>query len=317
MHRLLSCLFALLVALGIPALAAAEASTFALRPAAQVTGDGVFLHQLVNASDVTLPTDVKVAEAPLFGRSVVLTRDRVFQTLKRALGESAGNALTGATGVLVTRASRELRETEVLLLLREALQREIARDRGELELRLGRPWNVVAVPDEPLELRLVDVPATGLSPVSMVRFEMRTATDSAGAWQVVLQVKLMREVWTVRNSVRRGAPLAPDDLVRERRDVINAREPLADFASLTGDWEAADFLAAGATVLARSLRPQVAMRRGQMVEAIVDQGSMRISLRVEVLEDGAPGDLVRLRNPVSRKELKGKVQDEHSVLVYF
>ena len=317
MNRLLPCLFALLLAAGMPAPEAAEASTFALRPAAQVNSDGVFLHQIVNAGDVALPTDVKVADAPLFGRSVVLTRDRVFQTSKRALGESAGAALTGATGVLVTRASRELRETEVLLLLREALQREIVRDRGELELRLGRPWNVVAVPDEPLELRLVDVPATGLSPVTMVRFEMRTATDSAGAWQVVLQVKLMREVWTARNSVRRGARVSSDDLVRERRDVINAREPLADFASLTHDWEAADFLAAGATVLARSLRPQVAMRRGQMVEAIVDQGSMRISLRVEVLEDGAPGDLVRLRNPVSRKELKGKVQDEHSVLVYF
>ena len=100
------------------------------------------------------------------------------------------------------------------------------------------------------------------------------ATDSAGAWQVVLQVKLMHEVWTARNSVRRGARVSSDDLVRERRDVINAREPLADFASLTNDWEAANFLAAGATVLARSLRPQVAMRRGQMVEAIV---SNRIS----------------------------------------
>jgi flagella basal body P-ring formation protein FlgA len=34
-----------------------------------------------------------------------------------------------------------------------------------------------------------------------------------------------------------------------------------------------------------------------------------------VLEDGAPGQVVRLRNAVSRRELRGKVQNEKSIVV--
>jgi flagella basal body P-ring formation protein FlgA len=40
-------------------------------------------------------------------------------------------------------------------------------------------------------------------------------------------------------------------------------------------------------------------------------------VKAEALEDGVPGQIVRVRNLQSRREFKGKVQDEQTVLVIF
>jgi flagella basal body P-ring formation protein FlgA len=42
---------------------------------------------------------------------------------------------------------------------------------------------------------------------------------------------------------------------------------------------------------------------------------LMITLKVEALEDGAAGQVIRVRNPISRRDLRGKVLDEQNVLV--
>jgi flagella basal body P-ring formation protein FlgA len=38
-------------------------------------------------------------------------------------------------------------------------------------------------------------------------------------------------------------------------------------------------------------------------------------MKVEVLEDGAPGQIIRARNPISRRDVSGKVLNEQTILV--
>jgi flagella basal body P-ring formation protein FlgA len=57
------------------------------------------------------------------------------------------------------------------------------------------------------------------------------------------------------------------------------------------------------------------VRRGQSVEAIARSGALSVSMRVEAMEEGAPGQLIRIRNPQSRREMRGKVQDENTVVI--
>jgi flagella basal body P-ring formation protein FlgA len=57
------------------------------------------------------------------------------------------------------------------------------------------------------------------------------------------------------------------------------------------------------------------VHRGQTIEARFQSGALAISMRVEVLEEGAPGQVVRVRNVRSQKEFRGKVQDENTILV--
>ena len=57
------------------------------------------------------------------------------------------------------------------------------------------------------------------------------------------------------------------------------------------------------------------MQRGQLVDGLVRDGTLNISLKVEVLADGLPGQTVRVRNPKTKREFHAKVQDEQTVVI--
>ncbi len=210
--------------------------------------------------------------------------------------------------------TRPLDGTELLLHLTRALQERCVRDRGELELRLNRPWVTVPVPDVPLTVRLLDVPASGLSPLVLIRFELLAGTEPVGTWQAVLQARVWREVWVARGGLRRGQSVSESDLALERRDVLTLREALADPSSTSLALQAAEAVPAGAPLFQRHLRLQPVVHRGQTVTVVLDDGLLNLVMKAEVLEEGAPGQIVRLRNLSSRRELRGKVQNEKTVV---
>ena len=52
-----------------------------------------------------------------------------------------------------------------------------------------------------------------------------------------------------------------------------------------------------------------------LVDAVFQDGTLSISLKVEILEDGLLGQTIRVRNPKTKRELYGKVQNEETVLI--
>ena len=64
-----------------------------------------------------------------------------------------------------------------------------------------------------------------------------------------------------------------------------------------------------------SIRARPLVLRGQMVEAVFQDGTLGISLMVETLEDGTLGQTVRVRNPKTKRELFGKVENEKTIRI--
>jgi flagellar basal body P-ring formation protein FlgA len=212
-------------------------------------------------------------------------------------------------------AKRAFAESDLLELLSSTLQESYVGDRGELELRLTRPWDTVNVPDEPLVLKVLDMPTAGVTPSFIVRFELCTTNETLGTWQTAVRAYVWREVWVAHTTLKRGQALADADVERERRDVLTVREPLADFTAGDPTLELADSVRQGGILLARSLEPRPVIHRGQSAEALVQDGALTVSMKVQALEDGAPGQIIRARNPVSRRDVTGKVLDEQTILV--
>jgi flagella basal body P-ring formation protein FlgA len=188
-------------------------------------------------------------------------------------------------------------------------------DRGELELRLTQPWKTRNVPDAPLTLKVLDMPNLGVTPAFIVRFELRNGSESLGTWQLPVQAHVWREVWVCHSVVPRGTMVANADLARERRDMLAFHEPMADFAANDTTLELVESLPAGSPVLARFLRLRPVVRRGQTADALMQDGALSITMKVEVLEDGVPGQIIRIRNTQSRRDIRGKVLDEQTILV--
>lgn len=294
---------------------AAKPVAWELAAQVQVDGKGVFLNDLVPNLSLTAAPHVSLFPAPAFGKALVLTRPQIETALRAALGSESPIVWAGAEKVTVARRTKVFGETDLLDMLTATLQREQARDRGELELRLTRPWTDVLVADEQLTMRVLDIPTSGLSPNFIVRFELRADREVLGIWQAAVQAKLWRDVLVSRQSATRGLPAGQFDFGTERRDVLMLRDPLVTVPGTLEMMEVGESITAGMPLTSRSFRFRPVISRGKVVDALVLDGSLQISVRVEALEDGLPGQTVRVRNLKSKREFRGKVQNEQTVIV--
>jgi len=111
---------------------------------------------------------------------------------------------------------------------------------------LGAP----VVPDEPLTVKILEVPTAGVTRSFILRFQLCTATEMVGTWDVTLQAHIWREVWVAHSDLPRGELLADAEVARDRRDVLATREMLADFSPGDATLELADSVPADGILLA-------------------------------------------------------------------
>jgi flagella basal body P-ring formation protein FlgA len=283
---------------------------------AQVDSAGIFLDQII-ATEVFRPTPkIRLAAAPALGQTASLSRAQITAILENAAPDLARASWSGADSVRVSRRIRRLAEAELKDALTAVLQSEHVKDRGQLELRLTRPWSPVNVPDEPLMLRVLDLPANGVGAHFIVRFEIVAGEQRLGPWQMVAQAKLWRDVPVARSALRRGQLLAQADIGAERRDVLPLREPLNLQVLNSPGLELVENVSAGTPLLNRSVRLRPVIQRGQVVDGIIQDGALSIILKVEALADGLPGQTVRVRNTRSRREFFARVHNEQTVLIH-
>ncbi len=296
----------------LPVLASEPPSSLVLNAVAPVSSDGVFLPQVFSSAD-PLPA-VRLCDAPAFGKNLILSHDDI-AALVASNAPDIGTNFSGAEAVKISRRSRTLGESDVLGLLTAALQNDYVKDKGQLELRLAQPWKALVLPDEPLTLDILELPSLGVTPGFIVRFTLRTGHETLGTWTANLKANVWREVWVASEQLKRGAPLDRSQFARERRDVLSLHEPPADLSDPDADVELAEPVPAGVPLLARMLKARAVVHRGQRVDALLQDGALSIRTKVEVEEDGAPGENVRARNFTNRRELTGQVLDEKTILI--
>lgn len=306
------------VVLGGPAsfaFAADEPPVWQLRSSAESDRSGVYLDEVFASAPVALPHLLLLALRAGARQSPTFSREQITDILREHVSDVSFTNWTGPKKILIVRRTQPLDEPEIKRLLTEALQQDVVKDRGELELRFPRPWTTLAVPADPLTLKIMDLPASGFSPSFIVRFELSDGRETVGQWQIPVQAKIWQEVWVATASIPRGQPLNQAALGRERRDVLAMRDPVPSLETNAGDYEMAETLRTGMPLTSRSFRLRPVIRRGKLAEAVVEDGSLSISVKVEALEDGVPGQTIRVRNLKSKREFRGKVENEETILV--
>jgi len=209
-----------------------------------------------------------------------------------------------------------LDEDAITRLLTAALQQQFVGNDGQLDLRLTRPWVSLNAPKGPLTLKILDMPNNGVESSFIVRFEICTdGGDSLGDWQYPVEAHLWREIWVARSMLKPGDLVADADIARERRDVLALHSPLADFAAGDTTLEIAESVPAGSPLLAYEVRLHPVIHRGQMADALIQDGTLSVTMKVQALEDGTPGQFIHLRNLESDHDFCGKVLNSKTVLV--
>jgi flagella basal body P-ring formation protein FlgA len=303
-----------LVTVTLPA-PAAPAVVWQLPAEARVDSSGIFLNQVLSATPPAALPKIRLAAAPAPGQTIYLTRDQVVALAGAGLAGLNATNWTGPSRARVARRVRQLDEQELTALLTAAMQRDYVKDLGELELRFANAWAAATVPDEPLAVTLTQMPAAGVNPDFLAGFDLWNGKERVGHWQAVLQARVWRQTPVAHSALARGQLLRDADLTLERRDVLALRDVVLQVDKDDNSLALVENVPAGLPVPNRAVRPRPLLKRGQLADGVFEQGTLTISLKVEILEDGLLGQIIRVRNPKTKRELTGKVQNEETVSI--
>lgn len=202
-----------------------------------------------------------------------------------------------------------------------ALQRELAaryQAEGDLHIEFSQPWSPVGVRNaKDWNLAITQAPAGGLSQVFPVSFRIEAGGKVLGSYRENLNAKLLAPVWTATRRLDRGTPLDASSCTLKTIDTLAAGAPYLPPTADLSVYEASQTLQEGQPVTARdvSLRPLV--RKNQLVDVIVNEGSLQISMKGIALGTAGAGEMVSVRNIDSKKDFQAQVVSPNTVQVRF
>ncbi len=202
----------------------------------------------------------------------------------------------------------DIRETVRAFLLERAQRpgAEIEIEIGRLDprLRLGRCARA-------LEAYL---PPSGRT-LGRVTIGVRCDGDSPWSLYVPAQVQAFAPVVVAARQLERGSTLGRGDLRLERRDLGRLhRGYFLDPARVVGK-SADQVVRRGRTLDPGMLSAATTIRRGEQVNIVASLGGIEARMRGKALSPGAVGELIRVENLSSGKELQARIVSAGTVAV--
>lgn len=132
-----------------------------------------------------------------------------------------------------------------------------------------------------------------------------------------LRLSLMREVVVANYPMPRHRLMQATDVRIERRDIgLLPHEPLRDPALVVGR-RTTRMLAMGDVVLSDAVELPPLIQKGDIITLMVESPGLLVTAKGIAQEKGRAGDLVRVKNAASGREVFGKVESEKIVRVGF
>lgn len=182
---------------------------------------------------------------------------------------------------------------------------------GQLTLEWARPRPAEA--GAPADLTIINFPSA-LSPQLLLRVRAQTATGPA-EHTLVVRAQLWRDGWALREPANRGEAVSRQSLETQRFDGLRERDAVV--AADDVDLIYARNVPTGRLLTWRDVARRPLVRRGQLIEVAASEGPLTVTLRAIALADAGRGEVVRVRNPDSRKEFSAQVVAEARALVRF
>ena len=176
------------------------------------------------------------------------------------------------------------------------------------------------IPDGLLQLPECSGPPSAQLPIGahwMTRTLVQIRCEKGARWSILVPVELQSSVpvLVLRAAVLRGAKLAPEDLLRELRQVPGTSADYVNSPDALLRHHVRRNLGAGSALNASDLEPDTLVRRGQMVSVIAEMAGMRIESDAIAMADGRSGEHIRLQNRSSLKVFEGVVDNEGTVRI--
>lgn len=149
------------------------------------------------------------------------------------------------------------------------------------------------------------------------RVRIRVLVDGQVAYQAILgySIKTFQDVVVAADDIQRGEALSAENTTLERREITDFSFGFFTDTSEIYGKIARSNIRSGATLTRKLVQAQAVVGRKSLVDVVYRNGNVRISLKGMAEDAGAPGDLIRVRNLASHKQLWCQVVDGQTVQV--
>ncbi|SFG88483.1 flagella basal body P-ring formation protein FlgA [Duganella sp. CF458] len=246
--------------------------------------------------------------APRIGYVQRWTRNALAEMIRRRAG--AAVEWRGAQQVQLRTAAR-LVDADAMLALAMQVMDEAYGAAGALQLApQARPVEVEA----PRDAQLVARPLAGrqLAPRMEVWLDLVWQGTVYRSMRVPLSVQAPRELLVARRDLAAGETVQAADFVRQTADAALLGGPAAQ--ALPASWRMRQALRAGQALAASQLLAPHAVRRGEQVQVLWQEGVLRIERAGTALADAAPGERLAVRM-AGGAEFSGRVELDGTVRV--
>lgn len=180
-----------------------------------------------------------------------------------------------------------------------------------LDVDLVRPWtSPAAIAGEvAASFAVIDYPEA-LASSMLVRVRYSQGERILREDTLVLRVSLWREGMIAAIPLKRGDPVSLHAVTTRRVDALRDRDTLP-LSAVGEDYVLAREIPAGRALSWRDVVRRPLVRRGQMVEVQAGSGSLVITMKALAMQDGAHGEVVRMRNLESKRDFAAKVVAEN------
>lgn len=186
---------------------------------------------------------------------------------------------------------------------------------GELQLELLRNWAPPARTAAAWVVAVLEFPNV-VSSSLLLRCRILADGVAVTDTTFVLRAQLWRDVWAARQPVAMGSSFDPAALEVRRVDALRERD-LVPVATGDRSYVFARGVSPGRLLTWRDITRRPLVKKGEVVEVSAVDGGLAVTMKALAMENGAQGDTVTVRNPVSRRDFSALVVEENRVQVRF
>ena len=156
-----------------------------------------------------------------------------------------------------------------------------------------------------------------INQVVPVVVELSVDGSVVGVVPMTMRVDRYQQVVVTARPIRRLATMTPEDLRIEKRLVSGLPAgPLARVEEAIG-FVASREIRGGEILSTKLIQLPTLVKRGEIVTLIVEGDGVVVTARGQAKEEGQHGQLIRVMNLSSKKELYGRVEGERQVKIPF
>jgi len=309
-----------LVLLLISALAAAAPqATIMVRPDSEAVGGSVVLGDIstVQCADKALAqrlTSIEVCSSPLPGKTRRLTKEQILVALRRAgIGDGTVELLCPAE-VTVMRKSSVISGQA---LFEAAKQFVVAGNSlpGTVAVEPVRPQAGQAAPAGKVELRVR--PGAREARKGQNSFPVEVIVDGQvyRMINVSVLVKVLAPVLVSTQAIPRLAEISDANVVLQERDITTLPGDILLEKPAVG-WTASVPICEGAVIRRSWVAAPLAVKSGDAVLVVVDSGAVRVIEKGTAVQDGRPGDRIKVRLLGDIREVRGTIAEPGIVKIF-